>query len=135
MNDLWRLTATEAVGKLRKRELSPLEMVEAAAAHRDRRAKDQRVRSKNRNCRKDSEFSIPGVASVRRAGVGFFGKSIANQLASRTNGLGAHSGLRHGDGGPGAAGADRISSRRKSDLEGPIEGAAEAVGRRASHVG
>jgi amidase len=32
MNDLWRLTATEAVGKLRKRELSPLEMVEAAAA-------------------------------------------------------------------------------------------------------
>ena len=32
MNDLWRLTATEAVGKLRKRELSLLEMVEAAAA-------------------------------------------------------------------------------------------------------
>jgi amidase len=32
MNDLWRLTATEAVGKLRKRELSPLEIVEAAAA-------------------------------------------------------------------------------------------------------
>jgi hypothetical protein len=26
MNDLWRLTATEAVGKLRKRELSPLEI-------------------------------------------------------------------------------------------------------------
>ena len=32
MTDLWRLTATEAVGKLRKRELSLLEMVEAAAA-------------------------------------------------------------------------------------------------------
>ena len=67
--------------------------------------------------------------------VGFFGKSIANRLAWRTNGLGARPGLRHGDGGPGAAGADRISGRRKSDLEGPIEGAAEAVGRRASHAG
>src|SRR5215813_3371368 len=32
MTDLWRLTATEAVGKLRKRELSPLELVEAAAS-------------------------------------------------------------------------------------------------------
>ncbi len=32
MTDLWRLTATEAVGRLRKRELSPLELVEAAAA-------------------------------------------------------------------------------------------------------
>ena len=32
MNDLWRLTATEAVAKLRKRELSPLELVEAAAS-------------------------------------------------------------------------------------------------------
>jgi len=32
MTDLWRLTATEAVGNLRKRELSPLELVEAAAA-------------------------------------------------------------------------------------------------------
>jgi hypothetical protein len=31
------------------------------------------------------------------------------------------------DGGPGAAGADRISGRGKSDLEGPVEGAAEAV--------
>jgi hypothetical protein len=27
-------------------------------------------------------------------------------------GLGAHPGLRHGDGGPGAAGAERISGRR-----------------------
>ena len=32
MTDLWRLTATEAVEKLRKRELSPLELVEAAAS-------------------------------------------------------------------------------------------------------
>ena len=32
MNDLWRLTATEAVAKLRKRELSPLDLVEAAAS-------------------------------------------------------------------------------------------------------
>ena len=32
MSDLWRLTASEAVCKLRKRELSPLELVEAAAA-------------------------------------------------------------------------------------------------------
>jgi amidase len=32
MTDLWRLTAAEAVAKLRKRELSPLELVEAAAS-------------------------------------------------------------------------------------------------------
>jgi hypothetical protein len=32
MTDLWRLTATEAVRKLRKRELSPLELVEAGAS-------------------------------------------------------------------------------------------------------
>jgi amidase len=32
MTDLWRLTATEAVQKLRKRELSPLELVEAAVS-------------------------------------------------------------------------------------------------------
>jgi amidase len=32
MTDLWRLTATEAVGALRKRELVPLDLVEAAAA-------------------------------------------------------------------------------------------------------
>jgi len=32
MTDLWRLTAAEAVGKLRKHELSPLELVEAAVA-------------------------------------------------------------------------------------------------------
>jgi amidase len=31
MTELWRLTATEAVTKLRKRDVSPPEMVEAAA--------------------------------------------------------------------------------------------------------
>src|SRR5260370_535221 len=36
-------------------------------------------------------------------------QAIANRLAWRTNGLGTHSGLRHGNGGPRAAGADRIS--------------------------
>ena len=32
MIDLWRLTATEAVAKPRKGEVSPLELVDAAAA-------------------------------------------------------------------------------------------------------
>ena len=32
MSELWRLTATEAVDRLRRREVSPLEMVDAAAA-------------------------------------------------------------------------------------------------------
>ncbi|HUN51527.1 MAG TPA: amidase family protein [Candidatus Sulfotelmatobacter sp.] len=32
MTELWRLTAVEAVAKLRRREVSPLEMIEAAAA-------------------------------------------------------------------------------------------------------
>jgi len=35
MNDLWRLTATEVVTKLRKRELFPLELVDAAASRID----------------------------------------------------------------------------------------------------
>src|SRR6516162_9426515 len=35
MNDLWRLTATEVVTKLRKRELLPLELVDAAASRID----------------------------------------------------------------------------------------------------
>ena len=70
----------------------------------------------------NGESSIPGVASLGGAGYNFLGQSIANRLAWRTNGLGAHPGLRHGDGGPGAAGAERISGRRKSDPEGPVEG-------------
>src|SRR5262245_38479003 len=36
------------------------------------------------------------------------------------DGLGTHPGLRHGDGGPGAAGAERISGRRKPNPESPI---------------
>src|SRR5262249_14780739 len=36
----------------------------------------------------------------------FLGQSIANRPAWRTNGLGAHPGRRHGDDGPGAAGAE-----------------------------
>jgi predicted FMN-binding regulatory protein PaiB len=44
--------------------------------------------------------------------------------------LGAHPGLRHWASGPGAAGADRISGRGKSHPEGPVERAAEALGRR-----
>src|SRR5260370_39275654 len=39
---------------------------------------------------------------------------MANRLARRTNGLGAHPGLRHWASGRGAAGADRISGRGKS---------------------
>src|SRR5262245_52127685 len=79
--------------------------------------------------------SFPFPAWPRRvARARIFWKSIANRLAWGTNGLGAHPGLRLGDGGPRAAGADRISGRRKPDLEGPVEGAVEAVGRRASHA-
>jgi len=47
---------------------------------------------------------------------------MANQLRRRTNGLGAHSGLRHGDGGPGAAGADRISGRENRILKAQLKG-------------
>src|ERR1700730_18507892 len=65
----------------------------------------------------------------------FLGQSIANRLAWRTNGLGALAAVRNGDGGPGAAGAERISCRRKSNSKGPVERAAEALGRRASHAG
>ena len=32
MTDLWRLAATEAVARLRRREVSPLEMVDAASS-------------------------------------------------------------------------------------------------------
>src|ERR1019366_6331399 len=45
-------------------------------------------------------------------------------------GLGAHRGLRHRDGRPRAAGAERISGRRKPPPESPVERAAEALGRR-----
>jgi hypothetical protein len=42
-------------------------------------------------------------------------------------GLGVHPGLRHRDGGLGAAGAERISGRRKSHPEGPVERAWRAL--------
>src|SRR5262249_40033267 len=109
-------------------ELSQAILVECVNADKDVRESDllpeleDLVRSKNRNCRKDSEFSIPGVPR-RFARARIFWKSIANRLAWGTNGLGAHPGLRLGDGGPRAAGADRISGRRKPDLEGSVEGA------------
>ena len=75
------------------------------------------------------------VASRGGAGYDFLGKSIANRLAWGTNGLDARPGLPDGDGGPGATGAERISGRRKSHPEGPVERAAEALGRRASRTG
>src|SRR5262245_11308787 len=81
---------------------------------------------------KGGELSIPGVASPGGAGYDFLRQSIANRLAWRTNGLGAHRGLRHWASGPGAAGADRISGRGKSHPEGPVERAAKALGRRSS---
>src|SRR5262245_48557502 len=49
-------------------------------------------------------------------------------------GLGADPGLRHGDGGPRAAGAQRISGRRKPHPEGQAEWTPQALGRRASHT-
>jgi hypothetical protein len=49
---------------------------------------------------KRRELSLPGVASMGGADYDFFEESIANRLARWTNGLGAHPGLHHGDGGP-----------------------------------
>ena len=56
---------------------------------------------------KGGELSIPGVASPGGAGYDFLRQSIANRLAWRTNGLGAHPGLRHWASGSGPAGAER----------------------------
>ena len=50
-------------------------------------------------------------------------------------GLVAYSGLRDGDGGSGAAGAERIPGGRESHHEGPAEWSAEAVGRGARRAG
>jgi hypothetical protein len=47
-----------------------------------------------------------GVALPGGLGYVFWGGPIANRLAWRTDELGAHPGLRHGDGGPGAAGSE-----------------------------
>src|SRR5258708_7055380 len=50
-------------------------------------------------------------------------------------GLGAHAGLRNGDGGPRAAGAERISGRREPHPQGATEWPAEAFGRHARRPG
>jgi arginine/lysine/ornithine decarboxylase len=76
-----------------------------------------------------------GVALPGGLGYVFWGRPIADRLAWRTNELGAHPGLRHGDGGPGAAAAEQISSCRKPYPEGQVEGAGEVLGRRASTHG
>ena len=62
------------------------------------------------------------VASRGGAGYDFLGKSIANRPAWGTNGLDAHPGLPDGDGGPGAAGAERISGRRNRILKAQLKG-------------
>src|SRR5438309_831159 len=69
--------------------------------------------------------SYPIPAYPRRASSATFFWAIKGRFADRrargggTHGFCAHAGLRHGDGGPGAAGAERISGRRKSYPEGP----------------
>src|SRR5213080_13001 len=55
---------------------------------------------------KRGELSIPGIASPGGAGYDFLSKQSRIGWPWRTNGLGAHPGLRHGDDGPGAAGAE-----------------------------
>ena len=55
---------------------------------------------------KRGELSIPGIASPGGAGYDFLTKQSRIGGPWRTNGLGAHPGLRHGDDGPGAAGAE-----------------------------
>src|SRR5258707_13599324 len=73
---------------------------------------------------KRRELSILGVALAGWCWLRFVG-AIKSRIS--TNGLGAHPGLRHGDRGPGAAGAEGISGRRKSDPEGQPERAPEAL--------
>jgi hypothetical protein len=85
------------------------------------RSPDQLPPVWSKNCRKDGELSIPGVASLGGAGYDFLRQSIANRLARRTNGLGAHSGLRHGGGGPRAAGAGGKANARTSIRTGKSE--------------
>src|SRR5262245_63747002 len=55
-------------------------------------------------------------------------------LQGAVNELGSRPGLRHGDGGPRAAGAERISGRREPYPEGQAEWTPQALGRRASHT-
>jgi hypothetical protein len=62
MTDLWRLTATEAVESLRKRELSPLELVEAAASIS--------------SCSKNTRFLEPAKSTQRWLSVGVAGEQL-----------------------------------------------------------
>ena len=78
---------------------------------------------------KDGELSIPGVASPGGRWLRFFFGAINRESAGvEDEWIGRVSWPSHGDGGPGAAGAERIPGRRKSDPEGPVEGAAGALG-------
>src|SRR5262245_17425208 len=60
--------------------------------------------------------------------------AMVGAVRGTVNELGSRPGLRHGDGGPRAAGAERISGCREPYPEGPTEGSTEALGRRASHA-
>ena len=60
-------SAAFALGRPRPVHLALSSLSPHSGCNEHRQARD-RVRSKNRNCRKDSEFSIPGVASAGRAG-------------------------------------------------------------------
>jgi hypothetical protein len=97
--------STESYTPAPKRPRKADGLLWAAFGQRRRRVNHDLVRSKNQNCRKDGELSIPLVVSPGGAGYDFAAIN-RNGLAWKTNGLGAHPGLRHGDGGPGAAGAE-----------------------------
>src|SRR5262249_9406837 len=64
----------------------------------------QKIQAVEKTVSCHSRRSLAGQRWLR-----FLGQSIANRPARRTNGLGAHPRLRHGDGGPGVVGAERIS--------------------------
>jgi Asp-tRNA(Asn)/Glu-tRNA(Gln) amidotransferase A subunit family amidase len=79
MTDLWRLTATEAVAKLRKWELSPLELVEAAAS------RIEAVEQKSMPCRSDSSTKRATMQSALNIRVAIdLAGSLACQWPSRT---------------------------------------------------
>src|SRR5438309_4077439 len=48
-------------------------------------------------------------------------RGLAGKRGGETHGVGARPGLRHGDGGPRGAGAERVFGRRKPHPEGPVE--------------
>src|SRR5262249_44273781 len=86
-------------------------------------ARSDPVRSKNRNCRKEVSFPFPAWPR-RFARSRIFWKSIANRLAWGTNGLGAHPGLRHGDGGSTLARIEYLAAENrilKAQLKGRLK--------------